>query len=144
MEVASNLSPTITGNIVNTDGPFTIAFRSGSDFAGYLDEVRLYPSEISSFMVAQRYADLENGLSSSSTISKYDTQIGEIWRCSVTPNDGLTDGSTSNTLSTTIVIDPDNHIPEASNLHVSPASPLSTDSLVAEYDYSDADFRPRS
>ncbi len=139
-EAINNLNPTLTGNILNTDGPLEIAFRSGSDFAGLLDEVKLYPFAISPDMVYQNYNDVMNGLSSS-TISKYDTQVNDQWRCQVTPNDGLTDGATANTPIITIV-DAFNTPPVASNLVISPASPLSTDSLVAQYDYFDADGNP--
>ena len=141
VEVASNLSPAITGNILSTSGPFTIAFRSGSDFAGYLDEVKLFPTEISSSMISQSYLDATDGASSSSTISKYDTTVGDQWRCQVTPNDGFTDGSTATTVTRTI-IDTTNILPTASNLMIIPASPIAADSLEANYDYFDANGDP--
>jgi hypothetical protein len=63
-EVSSLLGASYSGNILNTNGPFEIAFGSGSDFAGYLDEVKLYPVEISPAMVNQNYLNTKDGLSS--------------------------------------------------------------------------------
>ena len=141
VEVLSNLNPTITGNIVNTDGPFEVAFRSGSDFAGLVDEVRLYPYEISPFMVNQRYLETKDGSSSSSTTPAQDTQVGENWRCQVTPNDAITDGTTLNS-ATANIIDAFNAAPTASNAAISPLSPLTTDELVASYNYTDPEDHP--
>jgi len=93
VEVSSLLGSAYTGNVLNTNGPFEIAFGSGSDFAGLLDEVKLYPIEISSAMANQNYLNTKDGLSGSNTISKYDTQVNDQWRCQVTPNDGKADGS---------------------------------------------------
>ncbi|MDQ1279173.1 MAG: hypothetical protein QG670_433, partial [Thermoproteota archaeon] len=134
--VSSLLGPTYVGNVFNSDGPFEIAFGSGSDFIGLVDEVRLYPNEISPSMINQRYLDTKNGLSNNSTISKYDTNINDQWRCQITPNDRLIDGATVNTATRTIV-DATNTPPSASNLVITPASPLTGDDLVASYSYSD-------
>ncbi|NLB74957.1 MAG: hypothetical protein GX799_00620, partial [Crenarchaeota archaeon] len=102
VEVRTLLDSSYSGNILDTNGPFEVAFGSGTDFAGLVDEVRLYPFEVSSAMVAQRYGDTRYGLSSHSTISSYDTEIGDRWRCQVTPNDGKTDGTTMVTPTRTI------------------------------------------
>lgn len=99
----SSLSASYTGNIINTGGPFEIAFGSGSDFIGLVDEVRLYNFEVSAAMATQRFSDTRNGLSSISIISSDDTKVGDQWRCQVTPNDGKTDGSTLSTVTRTIV-----------------------------------------
>ena len=92
--VASNLNPSITGNIVDTDGPLDIGFNNGYDFVGILDEVRLYPSEVSASFVSQRYQDTATGLSNKSTIPAEDLAIDDVWMCQVTPNDGQYDGQT--------------------------------------------------
>ncbi len=105
LQANSALSSTYTGNVLNTDGPFEIAFGSGSDFIGSVDEVRLYPFEASASMVAQRFADTKDGLSSKSTINSADTSVEDQWRCQVTPNDGKVDGATSNTVTRTITTD---------------------------------------
>lgn len=103
VQVSSLLGASYSGNIRNTNGPFEIAFGSGRDFLGLVDEVRLYPFAVSASMVAQRYADTKDGLSGSSTINSADTAVGEQWRCQVTPNDGKVDGATANTVTRTIV-----------------------------------------
>ncbi|MDQ1280451.1 MAG: trimeric autotransporter adhesin, partial [Thermoproteota archaeon] len=139
--VSNLLGPSYSGNIFNSNGPFEIAFNSGSDFIGLVDEVRLYPLEISPTMVNQRYLDTKDGSSSSSTISKYDTNIGDQWRCQVTPNDGLVDGIARTTVTRTIV-DESNEPPSASNLAVFPASPLTADDLIPSYTYFDQEGNP--
>jgi hypothetical protein len=132
--VSSLLGPAYTGNIFNSNGPFEIAFSRSGAFQGLVDEVRLYPFEVTPAMVNQRYQDTKDGLSTSSTISKYDTLVGESWRCQVTPNDGLTDGITTNTASTTITAETVT-APSVSNLAISPVLPLTNDDLVATYTY---------
>jgi uncharacterized repeat protein (TIGR02543 family) len=125
-----------TGGTVGTNkGPLNI------EFGGMLDELRIYPTEISAGQVAARYEDTRYGLSTQSTLSKYETQSGEQWRCYVTPNDGLTDGLTLVAGPLTIS-EVANTAPVASNLAITPASPLTGDDLVANYDYYDADGHP--
>ncbi len=93
-QVAQNLNSARTGNIVDTDGPLEIAFNSGSDFAGILDEIRLYPSQMSSAFLSQRYQDTRDGSSDKSSMPAEDIVIGDIWVVQVTPNDGQQDGQT--------------------------------------------------
>jgi uncharacterized repeat protein (TIGR02543 family) len=100
-----NSSSAISGNVNATVGPLQIAFNrpgGSGDFVGFLDEVRIYQYELSSAMINQRYLDTRNGLSSSSTIPSSDLTVGDQWRCQVTPNDGLADGTTLNTNTVTI------------------------------------------
>ncbi|MDQ1280887.1 MAG: hypothetical protein QG670_2150, partial [Thermoproteota archaeon] len=100
-QVSANLNPAISGNVVNTNGPLEIAFCRGfdspgiCDFIGLLDEVRLYPSQVSNLFVNRRYNDTKDGLTSVSTIPVADVTFGEIWKCQVTQNDGLQDGQTA-------------------------------------------------
>ncbi len=141
VEVSSNLNPSYTGSILNTDGPFEIAFGRGSDFAGLVDEVKLYTYALSPFMVQQRYLDTKDGLSVSNTLSKYELNVGDQWRCQVTPNDGKVDGSSVYTGTLTIA-DAPNTLPTATDLVITPGSPLTGDDLVANYTYYDADSDP--
>jgi hypothetical protein len=85
-----------TGYVNGTKGPLEIAFNNGGDFKGYLDEIRLYSYAVSSSFINQRYVDTRNGLSSSEKISHNDLAAGDVWMCQITPNDGLTDGTTRN------------------------------------------------
>ena len=96
VQAAANLNPAITGNVVHTNGPLEIAYRVGTDphFSGILDEVKLYPSDVSAAFANQRYLDTKDGLSGKSTIPAADIAVGDVWRCQVTPNDGLADGTT--------------------------------------------------
>lgn len=138
IEATNELNQTYSGNILNTNGPFEIAFGRGNDFAGLVDEVRLYPYEISSFMVNQRYLDTKDGQSSNSSIPMHDLEVGDQWTCQITPNDGFTDGETSSTNTKTIK-EASNTPPEASNLKIIPSSPLTDEDLLANYTYFDAD-----
>ena len=124
------------GGMMNINkGPLEIGL------GGMLDEVRIYPSEITPGQVYERYMDTKDGLSNKSTLSKYETSPGEQWRCYVTPNDGKIDGSTLPTSIVTIT-DVVNDAPVASNLEITPASPVTGDDLVANYDYFDANGHP--
>jgi len=132
-----------SGNIQATgDGPLAIGYYSGSgDFSGVLDEVRIYPKALSPFQVSMRYLETESGLSSNSTIAWQETEVGDEWRCEVTPNDGFGDGESK--FSNTLLIHEDGNTPPvAGNLAVSPPAPLTSDDLIASYDYYDADGDP--
>ncbi len=101
---AYDLNTAIVGNINGTAGsPLQIGFNSGNDFVGYLDEIRVYPTELSAAMINQRYQETRNGLTSSSAVPSSDLTIGDQWRCQVTPNDGKEDGISKNTNTVTII-----------------------------------------
>ena len=127
---------TTGGTVYNTKGSLDITL------GGMLDDLRIYPGEITADQVYLRYLDSKDGDSSQSTISSYETQPGEVWRCYVTPNDGLVDGSTLQIPPVTV-----EHIDwldgmEASNLVITPASAVTGDDLTATYDYYDPNGYP--
>jgi len=136
------VSATYTGNIRATlGGPIQIGYSSGSgDFAGMLDEVRIYPRALTSFQVSQRFLETKDGLSSNSTILWQETKPSELWRCQVTPNDGLIDGMSK--FSNYATVNYTNLPPAAANPRILPSPPTSLDDLVANYDYSDPDGDP--
>lgn len=139
VEVASGLC---SGNIQATaDGPLDIAFNSGSDFRGVLDEVRIYPNAISPFQISNRYVETKDGLSNNSTIIWQEKTEGDAWKCQVTPNDGFGDGEPKFS-SSLLVPEPVNTQPMADNLTITPLLPSTTDDLIATYDYFDADDDP--
>jgi hypothetical protein len=105
VQAAVNLGSTLTGNINATVGsPLQIGFggRTGN-FVGSLDEIRIYPTAISSALVNQRYIETRNGQTQSSRMVDQATSVGDKWSCQVTPNDGLTDGTTRTSNTLTIV-----------------------------------------
>ena len=126
---------TTGGTVYNTKGPLDIAF------GGMLDNLKIYPGEISADQVNLNYLDSKDGASSQSTISKYATSPGEVWRCYVTPNDASADGTTAQT-STVTIINVVNTPPVASNLAITPVSAVTGDDLTATYTYFDADGHP--
>lgn len=118
-------------SIVRTNkGPLNI------EFGGMLDELKIYPREIGAHQAYQNYMDTVGDDNSQSTISKYATTPDEVWRCYITPNDGLTDGLTIATSPITI-LDVPNTAPVASGLAITPVSPITGDDLVATYTYYD-------
>ena len=67
------------------------------------------------------------------------TAKGEVWMCIVTPNDGQIDGPSDEDQVTV-----QNSPPEAQSLTILPATPDTTFSLNASYEYVDADGDPES
>jgi hypothetical protein len=78
----------------------------GTDFSGLLDEVRIYPSALSSAQIFQRYLETKDGLSDNSTIVYHETADGDDYAIQVIPNDSWVDGTAS----------------DFANLHVNPAT----------------------
>jgi hypothetical protein len=102
---AANLGSTLTGNLNATVGsPLQIGFGGKTgNFVGSLDEIRIYPTAISSALVTQRYTETRNGQTQSSRMVDQATSVGDKWSCQVTPNDGLMDGTTRTSNTITIV-----------------------------------------
>jgi hypothetical protein len=73
---------------------------SGGYWYGYLDEVEVYNRVLSGYQIYQIYISQKDGQSDKRTFVSEETNLGEIWQCFVTPNDGTQDGTTiaSNTL----------------------------------------------
>jgi hypothetical protein len=98
----------VNGNIqASPDKPLLIGRRfDGRSFKGTIDEVKLYPFALSSQQIYQHYLESKDGLTSNSTVVPQETSVNDIWKCEVTPSDGMEDGIPlfSNTL--TIVSPP--------------------------------------
>ena len=111
-------------------------------FEGKIDEVRIYPKALSPEQIYQRYSETKDGLSSNSTLVSEETISHSAYKCEVTPNDGLTDGIAKFSNITSLV----NLPPVASNLRFPQRTrsefALTTENLVAAYDYYDADGDP--
>ncbi|MCM2325578.1 MAG: LamG domain-containing protein, partial [Candidatus Woesearchaeota archaeon] len=84
-----------------------------SPFNGTIDEVKIYNYTLSAGQIYQNYkAGLNN--KTASVITLESTALGEQWFCSVTPNDGYSDGQTKN--STSVTISASNTAPTKVNL----------------------------
>jgi hypothetical protein len=130
------------GNIRSTVGvPLDIGYADGSDFVGFLDEVRIYPSVLHQSQVYNRYNETVDGLSNNSTMFWQETTVGDTWRCEVTPNDGFGDGETLSSQGL-LVLESVNTPAVAANISLTPELPVTTDDLVGSYDYYDADGDP--
>jgi hypothetical protein len=83
------------GNIDTNKGLLSIGYdRNSGDFRGMLDDLRIYPAELSAAQIYQRYLETIDGVSPSSTIVPQETTVGETWRCNVTPTDSKQAGIT--------------------------------------------------
>jgi hypothetical protein len=146
-------SSPVLGNIVAIGDsifgqPLYLGFDGGTArsasrfFNGVLDEVRIYERALSSMQVSQRYNETKGGVSGSETIKWQETNLGDVWRCRVTPNDGFGDGNTvqSNALAVSAVSP--NTLPVASGLALNPIPVYGTGSLTGQYTYSDANGDP--
>ena len=118
-----------SGNIQPSSGePIFIGWFD--HFKGMIDEVRIYPRSLSPQQVYQRYIETKDGLSNSSTIVPEETEIGDVWKCQVIPNDSYQDGVAK--LSNTITI-VENNPPTAYNVTIIPSTPHTNDNLEASY-----------
>jgi hypothetical protein len=110
-------------------------------FKGIIDEVRVYPKSLSSQQIYQRYLETRDGSSSSSTIVSQETNVGDVWRCEVIPNDSHQDGTTKSSNTITIGY---NNKPIAKDLTIKPATRRTNDNLTASYTYFDPDGDPEN
>jgi hypothetical protein len=127
--VASNLqispsSPKTTDNLVANYDYYDADSdpESGSEIRWYKDSV------------------LQSAYNDQLTVPSSATANGQTWYFTVRPKDGTDFG----TLQTSTLVTIGNTPPEASNLEVSPSSPYTTDDLVGNYTYYDADGDPES
>ena len=78
--------------------------------------------------------DVLQNLLATNTVSCSETSKGETWKCVITPTDGTKNGPTDEDLVTIM-----NSPPVASNVGITPSSPLMGDDLIGSYSFSDAD-----
>jgi len=130
----------VSGNI-QTSGTEPICLGWFDYFKGIIDEVRIYPKSLSPQQIYQRYVETKDGLSNNSTIVRGEIEVGDIWKCQVTPNDFYQDGAAKFSNAITIV---ENNPPSAYNLTITPSTPYTNDSLEANYTYFDPDGDPES
>jgi hypothetical protein len=121
---------------IQTSGTEPIYLGWFDYFKGIIDEVGIYPKSLSPQQIHQRYLETKDGLSNSSTIAPEETEVGDVWKCQVTPNDSYQDGIAKFSNTVTIV---ENNPPQAYNLTITPSTPYTNDNLEANYTYSDAD-----
>jgi len=62
-----------------------------SNFSGFIDEFRIYNRALSAEQIYQNYLCTKDGHSDKSVIASGETYLGDIWKCVVTPNDGIQD-----------------------------------------------------
>ena len=82
--------------------------------------------------------ELQAGLTTNTVLATF-TSRNEIWRCEVRGDDG-----TAYSTAGTVQVQIDNFIPTASNLSITPSNPKTTDTIRADYTYSDPDSDPES
>jgi len=87
---------------VYIDQIYVNATASGElvNFSGLIDEARIYSCALSAEQIYQNYLCTKDGYSDKSVIVSEETSLGDVWKCTVTPNDGSQDDTAveSNTL----------------------------------------------
>ena len=63
----------------------------GNNYSGYMDELHIYNRALSAEQVYQNYLCQKDGFTDLSVIVSDETNVGDTWRCDVTPNDGIQD-----------------------------------------------------
>ena len=58
---------------------------------GFIDEFKIYNRVISGEQIYQNYLCTKDGITTRSVIVSDETHVGERWKCTVTPNDGIQD-----------------------------------------------------
>jgi len=101
MPLAGNIMPGPGTSIYNQ--PLFIGWDGGAAsrwFKGSLDEIVISPRAFTPGEIMQQYLQSKDGLSNNSTVISQETNIGEKWNCTITPNDSFRDGmpKTSNTV----------------------------------------------
>lgn len=66
-----------------------------NNFTGIIDEVKIYPRELSPEQLYQNYLCTKDSNSSRSVLTSEEIRVGEIWKCFVTPNNGAQDDVTT-------------------------------------------------
>ena len=130
----------VSGNI-QTSGTEPVYLGWFDYFKGIIDEVRIYPKSLSPQQVYQRYLETKSGLTDSSTIVSEETEVGDVWKCQVTPSDSYQDGAAKFSNPITIAF---NDKPTAENVTINPATPYTNDDLVANYNYYDPEGIPEN
>ena len=64
---------------------------SSRNWLGMIDEFEVYDHTLSSEQIYQNYLCTKNGFSDKRVIVSEETNVGESWKCIVTPNDGIQD-----------------------------------------------------
>lgn len=95
--VNGSACPYFSGKRDYADGnktSLTIGQRSdgSGSFYGYIDEFYIYRYARSSQQIYQDYLDTKDGLTDHRTLVASETNIGDTWSCTLTPNNSLTDG----------------------------------------------------
>ena len=103
-------------------------------FNGTIDEVRIYNYSLSAEQIYQNYIEGLNSLNTSTIVSSM-TAKGDVWKVSVTPNDGFDDGVMVNSSELTIL----NTAPTAPNITYPENGKNYSDIPYINYSSSDAD-----
>lgn len=76
---------------------------TNTNLTGYVDELRIYDRVLSDEQVYQNFLCTKDGDTSRSVIVSEETLVGEIWRCTVTPNNTIEDASSVDSNSLEII-----------------------------------------
>ena len=141
----------LTGNIMPGPGtdiynqPLFIGWDGGSAsrwFKGSLDEIMISPRAFTPAEITQQYSQSKNGFSNVSTIVSQETNAGEKWNCTITPNDSFRDGITKTSpiwtvgsQTSTLVTSAPSPTNEATSAPTAVSTPSFTDNKGKPMDY---------
>ncbi len=98
--VDGNLNATTsgrTGAVASTANALTLgSWNAGSYWDGMIDEVRIYNYTLSGQQILALYQNKTN------VIKSNETSVGDNWTCTVTPNDGVVDGTPATSATLTV------------------------------------------
>jgi hypothetical protein len=66
-----------------------------NNFTGIIDEVKIFPRELTPEQLYQNYLCTKDGNSSRSVLISEEIRVDETWKCFVTPNNGVQDDVTT-------------------------------------------------
>jgi hypothetical protein len=84
-------SKNVSGSI-ETSGTLPLSIGWFDFFKGKIDEVKIFPQQLTPQQIYQDYLEGKAGLSNNATIVKAEIRVGDIWTCRVTPIDRYQDG----------------------------------------------------
>ncbi|MBU0757643.1 MAG: LamG domain-containing protein, partial [Nanoarchaeota archaeon] len=127
-------SQTINAQVLDMDWHIGRAYNGGNWWHGEIDEIRIFNNSLTEQQILLYYEAESSSLSSYKIVSD-ETSLNDQWLCSVTPNDGYSDGLTKNSSAVTIL---SNNAPTwVDDPVITPASPLTTQNLTCNFNVTD-------
>jgi hypothetical protein len=73
------------------------------NWAGFIDEIKVCNYTLSAEQIYQDYLDMKDGLSRNRVVVSQETNLGDVWMCEITPNNGAQDADATESNLLTII-----------------------------------------